>query len=61
MSFSGWLCCASNSIGLSGGLLVACNPSMVDLKPFFTYEGILLEGKIKCFDDLIHILNCYGP
>ena len=34
---------------------------MAEINSFHTYVGLLLNGRIKGFDDMVHLLNIYGP
>jgi hypothetical protein len=45
--FPNWDCCATDSIGLSGGLISGWNPAKANLQDFGTRAGILLEGRVK--------------
>jgi hypothetical protein len=56
-----WVSAAANSIGNSGGLLVAWDPSLFDLKPFMTCGGILLLGRCFATNQELALLNIYGP
>jgi hypothetical protein len=56
-----WLCCAVNSVGNSGGLLAAWDPSYFDLVPYLTCGGILLTGHCLESKRNINLLNVYGP
>ena len=47
--------------GLSGGLLAIWNPIMDDWKSFHTCVGLLKEGRIKGFEQIVRILNRCGP
>jgi hypothetical protein len=39
-----WVICVVNSVGTSGGLLVAWDPNKFDLVPYLSVGGILLTG-----------------
>jgi hypothetical protein len=52
---------AVNSLGTSGGLLVAWDPNAFDLTPFFTVGGILLTGSCIHSKKELALLNIYGP
>jgi hypothetical protein len=56
-----WLVCAVNSVGTSGGLLAAWDPSYFDLVPYLTCGGILLTGHCLESKRFINLLNIYGP
>lgn len=59
--FPGGKVSATGATGLSWDLLVAWNPLVWNLKPFFTYASIILEGRIRGLDAHFHVLNYYGP
>ena len=40
-----------NGIGLSGGLLLICNPTKAVLRPYITKAGIFIEGTIRGLDN----------
>jgi hypothetical protein len=42
-----WNCVATDSFGLSGGLISGWNPSKVDFHAFHISTSIILEGQIK--------------
>jgi hypothetical protein len=46
-----WFVSAVNSVGTSGGLLVAWDPAYFDLKDFFCCGGILLTGTVAPTSD----------
>jgi len=57
-----WEYCAISAKGLSGGLLSAWNPSMVNCKAYHTCAGILLQASIRGMPAIpLNILNVYGP
>jgi hypothetical protein len=56
-----WLCCAVNSVGTSGGLLVSWDPNFFNLVLFLTCGGILLSGICLESRRQINFLNVYGP
>jgi endonuclease/exonuclease/phosphatase family metal-dependent hydrolase len=56
-----WVTAAVNSIGNSGGLLVAWDPSLFDLRPFLSSGGILLLGRCLATNQEVALLNIYGP
>ena len=56
-----WLSSAINSIGNSGGLLVAWDPYVFDLTPFLTIGEILLVGRHLETNKDLNFLNVYGP
>jgi exonuclease III len=58
---SSWVTAAVNSIGNSGGLLVAWDPCLFDLRPFLTSGGILLVGRCLSTNQELAFLNVYGP
>jgi hypothetical protein len=55
-----WLSCAVNSVGTSGGLLVAWDPNYFELVSFLTCGGILLTGKCLESKRQINLLNVHG-
>ena len=59
--FPDWVVTATDSNGLSGGLLSAWDPRFARFKSFCTAGGILLEGLFKGFDGVLNLLNVYGP
>ena len=61
MICSDWVVTATDSNGLSGGLLSAWDPRFARFKSFCTPGGILLEGHFKGFDGELKLLNVYGP
>jgi len=56
-----WVTAAVNSIGNSGGLLVAWDPSLFYLNPFMTCGGILFIGRCFATNQELVFLNVYGP
>jgi hypothetical protein len=56
-----WAATAVNSLGTSGGLLVAWDPNFFDLKPFLTIGRILLIGRCVSSKKKVAFLNIYGP
>jgi hypothetical protein len=56
-----WHTCSVNSLGSSGGLAAAWDPSMFDLQPFLSCAGLLLTGTCKWNSQSINLLNVYGP
>jgi exonuclease III len=56
-----WYTVAVSSIGTFGGLLVAWDPSLFELKPSLSCGGLLLRG--HCLDTNLELalLNIYGP
>lgn len=59
--FPGWEVSATDSSGLSGGLLCIWNPASCDFVPYSTAAGILLVGHIQGYIEPIKIWNLYGP
>jgi hypothetical protein len=55
-----WVSSAVNSIGNSGGLLVAWDPYLFDLTPFLTIGGILLVGRCLSTNQELAFLNVMG-
>jgi hypothetical protein len=55
-----WAATAVNSLGTSGGLLVAWDPNSFDLNPFLTVGGILLTGSCIQSKKELALLNIYG-
>jgi hypothetical protein len=51
---------AMSSVGKSGGLLVAWNPNIVDIQPYFCVGGILLIGIHIRDKRRISMINVYG-
>jgi hypothetical protein len=56
-----WFTVAVGSIGNSGGLLVAWEPGVFDLRPTLTTGGILCLGHCLATSREIAFLNLYGP
>jgi hypothetical protein len=56
-----WAVCSVNSVGNSGGLLVAWDPNLFDLVPYLTVGGILVTGKSFLHNRDLSLLNVYGP
>jgi hypothetical protein len=56
-----WVVCSVDSLGTSGGLLVAWDPVLFDFLPFLTVGGILLTGKSLLNNRELAMLNVYGP
>jgi hypothetical protein len=56
-----WHCCAVNSMGKSGGLLVSWDPNYFELIPYLTCGGMLLTGLNLESKRHISFLNIYGP
>jgi exonuclease III len=56
-----WLVSVVNSVGTSGGLIVAWDPAYFDLKSFIWCGGILLSGTCCANKRQVNILNIYGP
>jgi exonuclease III len=56
-----WAATAVNSLGSSGGLMVAWDPNLFELKPFLTVSGILLIGSCASTKKEVAFLNIYGP
>jgi hypothetical protein len=56
-----WYLCGVDSLGLSGGLLIAWNPRKYDFSTFLTPAGILLDGLVKDLNKRLKLINCYGP
>ena len=56
-----WVSVAVSSMGRSGGMLVAWDPSFFDLTPFLTCGGILLVGRCLSTNQELAFLNVYGP
>ena len=59
--FFGWEVCAIDVNFLSACVLSNWNPFSIDLKPYQTCAGILLDGKLKGLKQIFFILNYYGP
>ena len=57
----GWELCATNSSGLSRGILSKWNPHFVKCKAFHTFAGILLKAWFRGSTTTLSILNFYGP
>lgn len=55
-----WHCCAVNSVGKSGGLLVSWDPNSFDLVPYLTCGGMLLTSIDLESKRQISLLNIYG-
>ena len=58
---SGWDLCATDALGLSGGLLTGWNPHTICCKDFETVGGILVHAKFRGSPATLSILNSYGP
>jgi endonuclease/exonuclease/phosphatase family metal-dependent hydrolase len=58
---SNWHICSVNSLGTSGGLVVAWNSDKYILSPYFCCGGILLSGTSPITHNRINLLNFYGP
>jgi endonuclease/exonuclease/phosphatase family metal-dependent hydrolase len=58
---SNWNTCLVNSLGTSGGLVVAWDPTKFDLSPFLCCGGIMLSGTCHFNNKRIHLLNIYRP
>ena len=56
-----WYCCGIDSIGRSGGLCVAWNPTKLSLVLFYTCAGILLNGTLHEGNQMITLINYYDP
>jgi hypothetical protein len=56
-----WFSAAVSSIGTSGGLLVAWDPSLFTLKPALSCGGLLLRGFCLATTLEFALLNIYGP
>jgi len=59
--FPRWECCSMDVEGHLRGVIFIWNPLIDNLKPSSSRLGILLEGRIKGFDNMIIIINCYDP
>jgi hypothetical protein len=59
--FSTWHICSVSSLGTSGGLAVAWDPTKFDLSPYLCCGGILLSGSCCSNNKRIHLLNIYAP
>jgi hypothetical protein len=53
--------CSVNSVGNSGGLLVAWDPNYFELIPYLTVGGILVTGRSLLHNQDLSLLNVYGP
>lgn len=56
-----WRVAATDSVGMSGGLLSAWNPEYGDFSAFHTVAGLLIKGSFRGYREPIQILNIYGP
>jgi len=56
-----WHICASNEIGLSGGLRIIWNPQVFEMQDLLSYVGIILTGHLVGSRHKIHIINTYAP
>ena len=56
-----WEVASVDAMGLSGGLLVAWDPSNSKLKAFVVQVGILMTGFFKDFTEELNLINVYGP
>ena len=57
----GWELCATDSLGLSGGLLTAWDPSVARHKAFVSCSSILVKDVLRNQSFKLTYLNCYGP
>ena len=57
----GWEYCALDAHGLSGGILSAWNPCLIQCKAYHSFSGIILYASFKVLDSVFSIINCYGP
>jgi hypothetical protein len=58
--YPNWDCYATNSNGLSGGLISGWNRAKANLQDFGTHTSILLEGRVKDVNSLVKLINFYG-
>lgn len=56
-----WVVCTFDSIRKSRGFLSAWNPRSLNVNPFFTYVGFMLEGFSKDMNRHLKLINCYIP
>ena len=56
-----WKCCAVESMGLYGGLLLAWDLFVFYFKYFTTGASLMVEGKNLGLDFPVRIMNVYGP
>jgi hypothetical protein len=56
-----WHTCTASSLGTSGGLVVSWDPTKFVLAPHLCCGGILLTGTCLWNNQLISLLNVYGP
>jgi hypothetical protein len=56
-----WISAALSSIGNSGGMLVAWDPTLFDLTSYLTCGGILCTGRCLATSQVLTLLNVYGP
>ena len=56
-----WEYCAIDALSLSGGILLAWNPYLIQCKSYHSFAGILLSASFKGLDSIFSIVNCYGP
>ena len=56
-----WEFCATNSSGLSGGILSGWNPKLIKCTTFHTVSGILLKAHIRGMTITLSTLNYYRP
>jgi hypothetical protein len=58
--YPNWMISVVISVGTSGGLLVAWNPNIVELRSFLSVGGILLTGIHILDKRKISFINAYG-
>ena len=57
----GWEFCATDSLGLSRGLLMGWDPLVAHCKYFVSLAGILVKVRLRGQHMGLTYLNCYGP
>jgi hypothetical protein len=53
--------CSVNSVGNSGGMLVAWDPNLFDLVPYLTVGGILVTGRSLLHNRDYSFTKCLWP
>jgi exonuclease III len=58
---SNWHICTVSSLGTSGGLVVAWDPTKYDFSSYLCCGGILLSGIFRLNKKRINLINVYSP
>ena len=56
-----WHMSAVDANGKSGGLFSSWNPKKANFDAFHSVAGIILQGKLFNSDQVVKVVNCYGP